>query len=130
MSAFPALCAVASVLLAVGGIQAQQDESHIYSNVEYNEEGGDLLGVELSVTVSGSHVKGQLKIYEGGCAAPMEVSGSQVGTRIDLSGKSDVYGRIELLGTIRDDKVVGVLRLGKAGKPEKVRLKKISKLHC
>src|ERR1700688_4574910 len=84
MSAFPALCAVASVLLAVGGIQAQQDESHIYSNVEYNEEGGDLLGVELSVTVSGSHVKGQLKIYEGGCAAPMEVSGSQVGTRIDL----------------------------------------------
>jgi hypothetical protein len=114
MSAFPVLRAVAYCLLAVGGIQAQQDESHIYSNVEYNEEGGDLLGVELLVTVNGTHVKGQLKIYEGGCAAPTEVSGLLAGTRMDLSGKSDMYGKIELVGTIRGDTLAGVLQLEKA----------------
>ena len=112
------------------GVCAQQDESRIYSNVEYNKEGGDLLGFELLVTTDGTEIKGQLKIYEGGCAAPVDVSGSLAGTTMDLSGKSDVYGTIELVGTIRDAKVLAVLRIGKGAKPEKVRLKKILKPHC
>lgn len=35
MSAFPILCALASISLAVGGVSAQPDESCIDSNVEY-----------------------------------------------------------------------------------------------
>lgn len=49
---------------------------------------------------------------------------------MDLSGKRDVYGTIELVGTIRDAKVLAVLRIGKGAKTEKVRLKKILKPHC
>lgn len=116
--------------LPVGGISAQQDESYIYSNVQYNEEGGDLLGVELLLTLNGSHVRGQLRIYQGCCTDPIDVLGSLTGTRMDVSGKSDMYGKIELIGTLRDDAVAGVLRLEKAEKTEKVRLKKISKPHC
>jgi hypothetical protein len=109
---------------------AQQDESRIYSNVEYNQEGGDLLGVEVQLTTNGAKIKGQLKIYQGGCAAPVAVSGSLIGDRMNLSGGSEEYGKIELAGTIRDTTVEGILRMEKAGKPEKVRLKKILKPHC
>ena len=130
MSAYPALCALASILVAVGGVSAQQDEGYIYSNVEYNEEGRDLLGVELLLTLDGSHVRGQLKVYQGGCTDPIEVHGSLTGTGMDVSGKSNLYGKVELIGTLRDDAVAGVLRLEKADKTEKVRLKKISKAHC
>jgi hypothetical protein len=130
MSMFPMLCALVSILLAVGGVSAQQDESYIYSNVEYNKEGGDLLGVELLLTHDGSHVRGQLKIYQGGCTDPIEVLGSLTGTRMDVSGKSDMFGDIELMGTLRDDTFAGRLRLGKAEKAKNVRLKKISKPHC
>jgi hypothetical protein len=130
MSMFPMLCALASILLAVGGISAQQEENHVYSDVKYNKEGGDLLGVELLLTLNGSHVRGQLKIYQGGCTDPIEILGSLTGTRMDVSGRSDMYGKVELIGTLRDNAVAGVLRLEKAEKTEKVRLKKISKPHC
>ncbi len=130
MSARHLLCVIASVFLFAVGMRAQQDETSIYSNVEYNQEGGDLLGVELRVTTNGASIEGQLKIYEGGCAAPVSVSGSLTGTRMDLSGKSDEYGKIELTGTLRDATVAGILLMEKAGKPEKVRLKKVLKAHC
>jgi hypothetical protein len=51
------------------------------------------------------------------------------GTKTDLSGKSDRWGKIELAGALRDDTVAGVLPLGKSGKVEKVRLKKTAKPH-
>jgi hypothetical protein len=73
-------------LLAVGGVSAQQGESCIHSSVEYNEEGGDLLEVELLVTLNGS-IKRQLKIHQGGGSAPIELFGSLTGTRMDLFGK-------------------------------------------
>jgi hypothetical protein len=105
-------------LLAVGGVSAPQDECCIDSNVEYNQEGGDLLGVELLVALNGRHIKGQLKIRQGGCTAPIEF-GSLTGTRMDLSGKSDRWGKIELAGDLRDDTVAGVLPLEKAEKSRK-----------
>jgi hypothetical protein len=122
--------AIALVVLVVVSMGAQQDESRIYSNVEYNQEGGDLLGVEVQLTTNGAKIKGQLKIYQGGCAAPVAVSGSLIGDRMNLSGGSEEYGKIELAGTIRDTTFEGILRMEKAGKPEKVRLKKILKPHC
>jgi hypothetical protein len=124
------LCAIASVFLIAVGMHAQQNESRIYSNVEYNEEGGDLLGVELRVTTNGSHATGELKIYEGGCASPVEMSGSLTGNKLDLSGKSDMYGKIKFAGAIRDEKIEGVLSLEKSEKPEKLQLKKILNPHC
>ena len=124
------LCAIASVFFLAIGMCAQQGESRIYSNVEYNEEGGDLLGVEFRVITNGSHVTGQLKIYEGGCASPVEMSGSLTGGKLDVTGKNDTYGKIELAGDIRNEKIEGTLRLEKSEKPEKVQLKKILKPHC
>jgi hypothetical protein len=105
-------------LLAVGGVSAPQDECCIDSNVEYNQEGGVLLAVELLVALNGRHIKGQLKIRQGGCTAPIEF-GSLSGTRMDLSGKSDRWGKIELAGALRDETVAGVLRWEKAEKSRK-----------
>jgi hypothetical protein len=124
------LYAIALVFLVVVSMGAQQDESRIYSNVEYNQEGGDLLGVEVQLTTNGAKIKGQLKIYQGGCAAPVAVSGSLIEGKMDLSDRSEEYGKVELAGTIRDTTVDGVLHREKAEKPEKVRLKKILEPHC
>jgi hypothetical protein len=126
----PPLYAIAVVFLVLVSMGAQQDQSRIYSNVEYNEEGGDLLGVEVQLTTNGAQIRGQLKIYQGGCAAPVDVSGSLIGGKVDLSGKSEEYGKIELAGMIRDATIQGILHMEKAAKPEKVRLKKILKPHC
>ena len=47
MSAFPILCALASISLAAGGLSAQPDESCMDSKVEYKTGRRDLLGAEL-----------------------------------------------------------------------------------
>jgi hypothetical protein len=41
------------------------------------------------------------------------------GTKTDLSGKSDRWGKIELAGALRDDTVAGMLPLEKAEKSRK-----------
>jgi hypothetical protein len=45
------------------------------------QEGGDLLGVELLEALNGRHIKGQLKIRQGGCTAPIELFGSLTGDK-------------------------------------------------
>jgi hypothetical protein len=105
-------------------------EHRIYSNVEYNEEGGDLLGTELELTVDNGRVNGRLKIYEGGCAAPVQLTGSLSGNKLRASGQSDTYGRVEIAGALQEAAFDGFLRLEKAQAPEKMQLKKIAEPHC
>lgn len=129
MSTRKLVAALALVILGFLGAHAQQPETHIYSNVEYNEDGGDLLGFELVLTANGSHANGQLKIYEGGCASPTPVSGSISGAKIQLTGASEAYGKIEVVGTVRKGALDASVRLEK-GEGENVHLKEISKPHC
>jgi hypothetical protein len=108
---------------------AQQAQNRIYSNVEYNEEGGDLLGVELTISVNGSHVSGQLKIYQGGCADPTPVVGSLMGNKLNVSGAGNGLGKVELAGNLDADAVTGILKTANE-KGEKIRLKRIQTPHC
>ncbi|MGB7600814.1 MAG: hypothetical protein WBM24_10955 [Candidatus Sulfotelmatobacter sp.] len=105
-------------------------EHRIYSNAQYNQEGGDLLGTEVEFTISENRVDGRLKIYEGGCADPIPIAGSLAGEKLHVSGQSEAYGRIEITGTVRGNGLNGWLRLEKAQKSERIRLKKIALPHC
>jgi hypothetical protein len=109
---------------------AGESKSRIYSNVEYNREGGDLLGYELELLLDGSRVTGVLRIYEGGRGNPSPVAGTVAGSKISLSGNSEVYGRVEISGSMSDNLVKAILHMEKAVKPESIKLKTIPKPHC
>jgi hypothetical protein len=66
---------LAAAVTAFAGAKAQSAEHRVYSNVEYNEEGGDLLGTELDLTINNGRVDGTLKIYQGGCSDPIHFRG-------------------------------------------------------
>ncbi|HMB82693.1 MAG TPA: hypothetical protein VKI40_01460 [Terriglobales bacterium] len=74
---------------------AAETKSRIYSNVEFNEEGGDLLGYELEIQLDGSRVTGILRIYEGGCGTPAPVVGTLSRGKISLRGDDKFYGKVE-----------------------------------
>lgn len=112
------------------GAKAQSVQHHVYSNVQYNEQGGDLLGTDLDFTRNAGEVDGVLKIYQGGCADPIHFSGSSLHKRLHISARSDAYGKIDISGTFQGNRFNGTLRLEKAGSSEKVRLKKIVQPHC
>jgi hypothetical protein len=118
------------VLVGFARANVPTGDHRIYSNVEYNEEGGDLLGTEVELTITESRVDGRLKIYEGGCSDPIPIVGSLSGEKLHVSGKSEAYGRIEIIGTVQGNGFDGWLRLEKAQKPEKIQLKKIAVPHC
>ena len=105
-------------------------KSRIYSNVEYNEEGGDLLGYELEPHLDGSQVTGVLRIYEGGCGSPVPVAGPLTGGKISLRGKDKFYGKLEISGKMSNDLVKATLHMEKAAKPETIKLRLIPKPHC
>jgi hypothetical protein len=109
---------------------AARTKSRIYSNVEYNEEGGDLLGYELEFHLNGSRVTGVLRIYEGGCGSPTPVTGMLAGSKLSLSGKNDFYGKVDISGSMSNNLVKATLHMEKAAEPETVRLKIIPKPHC
>jgi hypothetical protein len=121
--------AVILATLTLTSALPQVAQPRIYSNVEYNEEGGDLLGVELEISNNSGQIKGNLKIYEGGCAAPIAVTGSLTDSKIEVSGTGEGYGKVELTGRLVGGVITGMLRVGDE-KGEKVRLKRIQKGHC
>jgi len=98
--------------------------------VEYNEEGGDLLGYELEIQLDGSRVTGILRIYEGGCGSPAPVAGTLSGGKISLRGEDKFYGKVEMSGTMSNDLVKATLRMEKAARPEIIKLRLIPKPHC
>jgi hypothetical protein len=105
-------------------------KSRVYSNVEYNEEGGDLLGYELELHLDGSRVTGVLRIYEGGCGSPAPVAGTLSGGKISLRGEDKFYGKFEISGRMSNDLVKATLRMEKAAEPETIKLRLIPKPHC
>jgi len=118
------------VLLQNVVASAQQPETHIYSNVEYNKQGGDLVGFELQLTTNGPKAKGSMKIYEGGCATPIDLAGSLAGNNLELTAVTEDYGKIEVKGTLRMGALDGRVRFEKTAESETLHLKEISKPHC
>jgi hypothetical protein len=114
-------------LLAVGGVSAQQDESCIYSKVEYNEAGRDLSGVELLVSLKG-RIKRATQDSSGWWYRSNRVvwfaGKDKNGLRQEATGGARSNSR-----AVRDDPMAGVLRRKKAEKIEIVRQKKTAKPH-
>ncbi len=120
----------AAMLTAFASAEAQPGEHRVYSNVEYNEEGGDLVGTELDLTIGDGRVDGTLRIYQGGCADPIRFAGSASQGKLQVSGQSNTFGKVDIVGTLLRDRFSGSIRLEKARRPEKIRLTKIAKPHC
>ncbi len=122
------------LLLVLAVINASAGETagpRIYSDVRYIEEGaGDLVGTELELEIEGTQATGILRIYEGGCAEPVQVTGSLSGNTVHVSGEGQGYGKVEITGNLQHGRLDGLLRLERAHSSEKIRLKRITKPHC
>jgi hypothetical protein len=101
----------------------------VYSNVQYIEKAGDLIGVELELTISHSQVTGLLKLYEGDCASPITVNGNLQGRKLHLSGTSGYFGKQKIDATMEGANLEGTLSVGKRH-TEKIVLKRVSQPHC
>lgn len=119
-------------IAAVRGLTqaAPTEKAYIYSNVEYNEEGGDLLGYEIEFQLSGSQVSGVMRLYEGGCGEPISLTGKLTAGRLNLHGQSRTYGRVDISGIVGNGSIIATIRMEKATKAETVKLKSIAKPHC
>lgn len=104
--------------------------SVIYSNVEYNDEAGDLLGFEIELRSGGASAEGVLRIYQGACGEVTPVQGSFERTRAHLEGTNATLGKVVIDGMVHDDDLNATIRFEKAPQAETVHLKKIAKPHC
>ena len=102
----------------------------IFSNVEYIEEAGDLVGYELEFPKNSPRTTGVLRIYEGGCGERVPLSGMDTAGKLYLHGESQVYGKVEIRGKVGSKLLKITLRMEKAVKPETLVLKPIPKPHC
>jgi len=103
--------------------------ARIYSNVEYFEEGGDLVGFELSLRVQGSVAHGEFRDYEGGCGIKTEIVGTMKGRTIQLRGKSDT-SQLGIDGRFDGGVLNATIKIGANAELQKVRLKPIPSPHC
>jgi|SRR5271157_5588656 len=122
------LCTIA--VLQGSGQTSAKAIVHIYSNVEYNEEGGDLLGYEIEFRLSGSQVTGLMRIYEGGCGQPVPLTGKLTAGKLSLRGQSRTYGGVDIDGIVGSRSIKATIRMEKATGAEAVKLKSIAKPHC
>jgi hypothetical protein len=89
-----------------------------------------MAGTELELKINGTQASGVLRIYQGGCAEPVQVTGTVSGSKIDVSGEGQGFGKIEITGNLHGRGLDGLLRLDRTHSSEKIRLKIIKKAHC
>jgi hypothetical protein len=122
---------LSTIAVAQGSSHAgTKARNHIYSNVEYNEEGGDLLGYEIEFIANGPRVTGVLRIYQGGCGEPVPLTGELTDGKIALGGESRSYGVVKISATIIQGHMSATIRIEKSAKPETVKLQAAAKAHC
>jgi len=97
--------------------------SGTFSSLEYNEEGGDLLGAEIKIVPTRNGYQGVLQIAEGGPSALMVVivqfKDGEMSFEIPQSYPE--YGGLRFKGKIDKQGIVGefISSKGKAGDQEK-----------
>jgi hypothetical protein len=127
------LCRIWPLLLVLTVINASARENpgpHIYSNVQLVEGGVDFVGTELELKIEGTVATGILRIYDGRCAEPVQVTGSASGNTVHVSGEGVGYGKMEITGNLHRGRFNGSLRLDRNHSSEKISLKRIAKPHC
>ncbi len=99
------LCVLLVLSLAAGPVFGQTSKpkvTGIYSNLRYNQEGGDLLGMELLVIPSGAGYKAFVQIAEGGApytaVVPVTVEKSRISFTLPFDG---AYGGMRFVGELK-----------------------------
>jgi hypothetical protein len=110
-------------IVAACATYAQQPKAKvtgIYSNMAYNQEGGDVLGIEIFVlyTRQGYHVVFQTA--EGEPSVPAVIRASIDGTKIAFSLPPSIDPRGMFQGQITENELVGTF----AGNNQQIRLKR------
>ncbi|WKE66661.1 hypothetical protein PVT67_05295 [Gallaecimonas kandeliae] len=83
--------------------------SGIYSNLEYNEEGGDFLGMEVFIFPSGGEgaYKALVQIAEGGFPFSALVSVKVAGLQVEFTlPKGGEYSGVHFSGSIRKNELI------------------------
>lgn len=124
------VCPLLLVLALINALAKENLGPRIYSDVHIEEAAGDLVGTEVELKIEGTKATGVLRIYQGGCAEPVQVTGSLSGNAVHVSGEGQGFGKIEITGNLRRGGLEGLLRLERNHTAEKIRLKKITKPHC
>lgn len=102
----------ALVVLSLAGAPAFGQTSRpkvtgVYSNLRYNQEGGDLLGMELLVVPSGAGYKAFVQIAEGGAPytaiVPVAVENSRISFTLPREG---AYGGMSFDGELEGASLV------------------------
>ena len=87
--------------------QPQQRIAGIYSNLYYNEEGGDLLGMELLIIPKSSGYVACVQVAEGGSPDVVVVPVSIRGASIEFTmPRNSPYSGAHLSGTITSSGIV------------------------
>jgi hypothetical protein len=103
------LSSVALVLVLLGSANAAERQAHIsgiYSNLEYNREGGDLLGTEVFIVLGGSGYEAFVQVSEGApgpsALVPVKVERDHISFTVpEPSFGAGVYeGRISTTGFV------------------------------
>ncbi|MHA6204907.1 hypothetical protein ACXU4B_10815 [Dyella soli] len=102
-----------TVALPVGAQGVTQRVTGIYSDLHYNKEGGDLLGMELLIVPSDSSTKEPgytvfVQIAEGGApitaVVPLDVRGSKI--EFTLPEGDPAYGKMHFVGVMTKSAIV------------------------
>jgi len=118
--------AVAVVLLGVAERGLSQEEPRVtgtYTDMSFNEEGGDVLGEEIKVVYTSSGFQGALQFAEGVPEALIVVDVNVTGNRISFVILSASSYAGEFNGTVENGVLKGEFRF-KTGVSEKVSLKR------
>jgi hypothetical protein len=109
--------AVALLYVSVGAVTDGAGITGIYSNLRYNKEGGDLLGVEVLIFPSKglTSFSALVQLAEGGAPfavlVPVRVTGMQVEFTIPEGGP---YAGVRFSGTVSRTELVGRWSSGSA----------------
>ncbi len=114
------------LLLSLSGVIAFAAGNNItgtYTNMQFNRQGGDLLGTELRIAVTRSGYQGVLQIAEGGPGQLVLVNVQVDGNRIKFSIPDDNPYAGSFSGVITNGVLTGHFKY-KSGGEEDVVLKK------
>jgi len=86
----------------------------IYSSLEFNEEGGDLLGEELFLVQTRDGYQATFQVSDGGPSALMLVDVDIKGRKVFFEIREGMYAG-KFSGEIKDGKLVGILKFSDGG---------------
>jgi hypothetical protein len=97
-------------MVAVRGADASDRKvkvTGIYSDLAYNQEGGDVLGTELFIVLSRQGYYVLFQSSEGEPSVPVLVKAKVSGSSITFELPSEADPRGEFVGKITNDEVIG-----------------------